>query len=100
MNNEKIRFVILKETQQQELFVNVSQENFNNLNLGFSWNEFEKEVAFLVREGYLTEPFGADNTIYYYNSVLTEKGENCLKNNTWYKKAYKTAKEIKKWISL
>lgn len=100
MNKEKIRYVILKETEQGELFKNVSQANFEQLGLGFGWKEFEEQVYFLVREGYLTKPLYADNTIYIYSSTLTQKGEEYLKENKLGAKAYKYAKEIKEWISL
>lgn len=68
--------------------------------MGFTWDEFVKQVGFLSREGYLTKPFYADDTIYIYNSVLTEKGEEYLKNNKWTSKMYRTVKEIKEWIRL
>lgn len=98
MNRDKIRFVILKETDKGELFKSVSEENFDSLEIGFKWTEFVEQVNFLVREGYLTKPLYANNTIYYYNSTLTEKGEQYLERNKWYKKAYQTVKEIKDWI--
>ena len=100
MNEEKIRFVILRETDKGTLFKNVNGDNFNELELGFSWEEFVDQVGFLVREGYLSRPLYADNTIYFYNSTLTEKGEKYLQENQWYSKAYRTAKEIKGWISV
>jgi YjcQ protein len=98
MNKQKVRFVILRETEKDNLFNDVNEENFNKLDLGFEWREFEEQVKFLVRENYITRPLFADDTIYIYNSILTEKGENYLESNQWYKKAYRTAKEIKEWI--
>lgn len=100
MNKEKIRYVILKETEKDTLFNNVDKSNFEQLDLGFSWEQLEEQVNFLVRERYLTKPFYADDTIYYYNSKLTEKGEEYLNDNKLHVKAYKFAKEIKEWISL
>ena len=97
MDKQKVRYVILKETESG-LLENVSEDNFIELDLGFTWDEFVNQVGFLVREGYLTKPFYADDTIYDYNSSLTEKGEHYLENNKWYKKAYSAAKEIKEWI--
>ncbi|GAA0387356.1 YjcQ family protein [Paenibacillus motobuensis] len=100
MNKEKIRFVILKETESGELFNNIDEEKLMQLDLGFNWKEFEDQVGYLVQAGYLTKPFYADDTIYYFNSVLTEKGEKYLKDNKLNKKAYRVAKEIKEWLSL
>lgn len=100
MNTEKIRFVILKETEEGDLFDNVKEENFEKLDLGFGWVEFVEQVNYLVREKYLTRPLYAEDTIFYYNSMLTERGEIYLENNKFHKKAYKFAKEIKEWISL
>ncbi|MFL0505531.1 YjcQ family protein [Ureibacillus sp. 179-F W5.1 NHS] len=100
MNKDKVRIVILKETEKGELFKNINENNFKELDLGFDWNVFNEEVNFLVRENYLTKPFYADNTIYIYNSKLTEKGEEYLEGSKWYKKLYQTVKEIKEWISI
>lgn len=99
MNKDKIRFVILKETEST-LLENINKEKFNSLELGFEWTEFEQQVNFLVREQYITRPFYADNTIYLYNSSLTKKGEDYLEDNKWHKKAYGAAKEIKEWLSI
>ncbi|MCG7377403.1 hypothetical protein MH215_10385 [Paenibacillus sp. ACRSA] len=79
MNNEKIRYIILSETSKGELFKGIDAKGLERLNLGFDWKEFEVQVAFLVSEGYLTKPYYAGDTIYYYNSVLTEKGESYIK---------------------
>lgn len=98
MNKEKIRVAILQETEKGAIFKQVSEENFIDLDLGFDWFEFKNQVEFLVREGYLTKPFYADDTIYHYNSQITEKGENFLESSKWYKKLYNGAKEIKEWI--
>ncbi|MGW6233629.1 YjcQ family protein [Peribacillus butanolivorans] len=98
MNKEKIRIVILRETEKGELFKGVSEDSFSDLGLGFDWSEFNKQVGFLVSEEYLTKPMYASDTISYYNSVVTEKGENFLENNKWHKKGYRTIKEIRDWI--
>lgn len=100
MNKEKIRYVILKETEKGELFNSTDKSNFEQLDLGFGWEQFEEQVNFLVKEGYLTKPFYAGNTICIYSSKLTEKGEEYLNNNRLHVKAYKFVKEIKEWISL
>lgn len=100
MNKEKIRYVILKETEEGALFDNVKEDNFDQLDIGFGWSDFVEQVNCLVSEKYLTRPIYADDTIFYYNSMLTEKGETYLENNKLHKKAYKLAKEIKEWISL
>lgn len=81
MNKEKIRYNILKETERGELFNNIDKEKLEKMNLGFGWKEFEDQVAYLVGEGYMTKPFYAEDTIYYYNSVLTNKGENYIESN-------------------
>lgn len=98
MNKEKVRLVILKETNKGELFKNIDSEKFEKLDIGFTWNEFVEQVGYLVNEDYLTKPFYADDTIYYYNSNLTEKGETYLENHKWYKQMYTVIKEIKDWI--
>ena len=97
MKKEKIRFVILRETERGTL-KNISKDTFDPQIFGFSWEDFVDQVNFLSREGYITKPTYASGTIYFYGSVLTEKGEIYLENSKWYKKAYSTVKEIKDWI--
>ncbi|MCM3257030.1 hypothetical protein M3664_04445 [Paenibacillus lautus] len=78
MNQAKIRYIILSETRKGELFKDIDEKRLKKLNLGFDWKQFEEQVAFLVRNGYITKPLYAGDTIYYYNSVLTEKGEKYI----------------------
>lgn len=100
MDKTKIRYLILKETEKGELFKGVSQENFQDLDLGFKWDQFTKQVEFLVSEGYLTRPFYASDIIYHYSSRVTEKGEQYIEENKWHKKAYRTLKEARDWIKI
>lgn len=97
MNVEKIRLVILKETEDG-LLKNTSQGKFDSSLMGFDWETFVEQASYLSRKGYITKPQYADNTIYFYNSMLTDKGEEYLENSKWYRKVYNTVKEIKDWI--
>ncbi|OAB32705.1 hypothetical protein PMSD_17195 [Paenibacillus macquariensis subsp. defensor] len=81
MNKDQIRFIILLETERGELFNNIDKEKLEKMNLGFSWKEFEEQVTYMVGESYLTKPLYGGDTICYYNSILTEKGENYIETN-------------------
>lgn len=98
MNEEKIRFSILRETGRNGVLKNIDQSKFETLDLGFTWDKFVEEVRFLNRRDYITKPLYVCDTVYLFDSVLTEKGDEYLENNKWYKKAYTAAKEIRDWV--
>lgn len=98
MDKTKIRYIILKETEKGRLNESLSQENFQDLGLGFDWEQFSKQVSFLKDEKYLTPPRYGSNGIYRYISRVTEKGEQYIEENKWHKKVYTKAKNIRDWI--
>lgn len=94
MNKDKLRLVILKETENG-LLNDLDENSFKQEDVGFDWETFVEQVNFLVSEGYITSPCYDDyDNIIGYSSSLTEKGEKHLKNNIWYKKGYNVIKEI------
>lgn len=93
MNNQKLRYAILKEINQGE--VNISEKHFD-----VSENEFDNAVRYLTREGYLKGIFYAENRPQFWenSAYLTEKGEKYLEENSIWRKAYKGLKEARDWI--
>lgn len=94
MDKSKLRYAILKQiddgnadTKMYEVF-EVSHE------------EWFKQIGFLDREGYITQPMYGDNSVYSFAfTELTEKGEKYLHDNSKWVKAYGLAKEVRDWIA-
>lgn len=95
MNKDKLRYAILKEIEKNDKDVDYQTIKIDPLLFG-------KEANFLLDSGYVKNALFLEGRqfVIFRNgySVLTEKGEQYLKDNSLLGKSYKIAKEIKDWI--
>lgn len=95
MNKDKLRYAILKEIEKNEKDVDYQTFKIDQLLFG-------KEANFLLDSGYVKNALFLEGRQFVIfkngHSVLTEKGEQYLKDNSLLGKSYKIAKEIKDWI--
>ncbi|MDN4069718.1 MULTISPECIES: YjcQ family protein [Paenibacillus] len=93
MNKDKLRFAILKEINEGN--TPLTEEDF-----GVSEDEFDNAVNYLSREDYIAGVFWADNRplLLKIGPVITDKGEQYLKDNSMWGKAYKGLIEIRDWL--
>ncbi|MCY8517924.1 YjcQ family protein [Bacillus atrophaeus] len=91
MDKEKLRYAIAKE---------ISEGNtaFSEMDFGVTEEQFDGAVNFLSREGYLIGIKALEDRPDLLAPELTEKGENYLKENGTWSKAYKTIKEVRDWL--
>ncbi|WP_024613639.1 YjcQ family protein [Clostridium sp. Ade.TY] len=93
MNKKKIRYAILKEIDSSKF--PITEEIFD-----VEQDIFDNQICFLETEGYISNVYYDEGRprLFKGNVELTEKGENFLKENSAWAKAYKGLKEIKFWI--
>lgn len=92
MNKNKLRYAILKE-------IDKGNKTFGYEDLGVDQNEFENQIRFLDREGFIKGVCYADDIVYsLYSVVLTVQGENYLEQNAPWGKLYRGIKEIRDFI--
>ena len=92
MNKNKVRFVILKEIDNDNKFLSPNTLNIEE-------KVFEEQIRFLDREGLIKSVLYADDKVYSLNQVtLTIQGEIYLEQNAPMSKLYRGIKEIKDFI--
>ncbi len=95
MNKDKLRYAILKEIEKNDKDVDCQYFDIDPLLFG-------KEANFLLDSGHVKNALFLEGHqfVIFKNgySVLTEKGEQYLKDNSLLGKSYKVAKEIRDWI--
>ncbi|MNK97492.1 YjcQ protein [compost metagenome] len=91
---KKIAFAILKEIEK-------GNKAYDEESFGVTPEEFSDGFRYLIRNGLADNVLFADDKAYWYTgATVTKAGQDFLKENSAWNKAYKFAKEIREWINL